>query len=169
MRISVFASDELAGAILLLKNMDRDLAREIRRAIKGVGQAEWQEAVRGYTATGLEVAVLANTARIAVSDQNVTLTSASIGRSLSGGAKPSEVVKPTEFGAGQDRVATYTATSKKGKSYQVRNRHTTRQFRAPNRKGYAVYQAAAGIIPRMAALFVQTTVRTFYERFEGKS
>ncbi len=61
MRISVFASDELAGAILLLKNMDRDLAKQIRRAVKEIGQSEWQEAVRGYATTGMEVAVLANT------------------------------------------------------------------------------------------------------------
>lgn len=165
MRISVFASDELAGAILLLKNMERDLAKQIRRSIKSVGQSEWQEAVRGHTTTALEVRVLADTARIAVSDQNVTLRSATIGRSLRGGAKPSEIVAQTEFGSGGN-WSTFTSTSTRGKKFNVRRFGGT-QFKLPNKRGYAVYPAAAGFIPRMAALFVQTTVRTFYERFEG--
>ena len=64
MRISVFASKELAGTILLLKGMDRELAERTRRAIKTVTQGEWQEAVRGGVGTRLETRVLSDTARV---------------------------------------------------------------------------------------------------------
>ena len=73
----------------------------------------------------------------------------------------------TEFGADQTAISSYTARWKKGTSYKVTNRHTRRQFRPRNLKGYVVYPAAARIIPRMASLFVQTAVRTFYEAIEG--
>ena len=167
MRISVFASKELAGTILLLKGMDRELAKQTRRAIKTVTQDEWQEAVRGGVASRLETRVLSDTARVAVSDQNVTLKSAAIGRSLAGGDTPSELMHSTEFGADQSATSSYTARSNKGTSFKVTNRHTRRQFRPRNLKGYVVYPAAARIIPRIASLFVQTAVRTFYEQIEG--
>lgn len=169
MRISVFSSKELQATILLLKGMDRELAKQVRKAIKSVSEPEWRDAVRGNISTRLETRVLGDTARVAVSDQNVTLKSAAVGRKLSGGLKPSELAHSAEFGADQTYVHTYSATSRKGKKYYVTKRHTRKQFRPRNLKGYVVYPAAARIIPRMAALYVQTTVRTFYELIEGGS
>lgn len=166
-RISVFASDALLATILALKGMDRELAKQTRAAIKTVTQAEWQEAVRGNVTSALETRVLSDTARVTVSDQNITLKSATIGKSLSGGYKPSQLAHSAEFGGDQNATRSYTATSSKGKSYTVHNRHTRRQFRPRNIKGNVVYPAAARIIPRMAALFVQTTVRTIAETLEG--
>jgi hypothetical protein len=130
-------------------------------------QPEWQKAVTEQAMTRPEVRVLANTARAAVSDQNVTLTSATVGKSLAGGAKPSEIYHSVEFGADRTYARTYTATSTKGKAYRLRRR-TRSQFRPRNMKGYVVYPAAAHIIPRLASLWVQTTVRTFYDVLEGR-
>lgn len=165
LRISVFASKDLQRAILILKGTDKEISKEIRTRIRTFTTPEWQEAVRGRTTNAQEVRTLADTARVSVSNQNLTLKSATIGRSLSGGAKPSDIVKPVEFGAPQDTVRTYTATSRKGKKYQV-TRHTHRQFKGVSRSGYAVYPAAAQIIPRFAAFIAQTTVRTFIELVE---
>lgn len=168
LRISIFASKDLQRAIAILRGADKEISKEIRGRIRTFTTPEWQEAVRGRTSNAQEVKSLADTARVSVSNQNLTLKSASVGRSLSGGAKPSEIVKAVEFGAPQDTVKTYTATSKKGKRYSV-TRHTTRQFRGPSRSGYAVYPAAAQIIPRVAAFIAQTTVRTFHELVEKVS
>lgn len=168
-RISVFASKELQATILALKGMDRELAKQIRAAIKTVTQPEWQEAVRGNVTTALQTRVLSDTARVTVSDQNITLKSAAIGKSLSGGLKPSELAHSAEFGADRSFTKTYEATSRKGKHYTVRERHTRRQFKPRNLKGDVVYPAAARIIPRIASLFVQTTVRTFHELIEKGS
>jgi hypothetical protein len=168
MRISLLASDDLLATVLLLKGVDRELAKQTRAAIKTVTDAEWREAVRGNVATRLETRVLADTARVAVSDQNVTLRAGAIGKPLSGGARPSEIVHSAEFGADQAATASYTANSSKGRAFAVKNRHSRRQFRPRNLKGYVVYPAASRIIPRIAALYVQTAVRTIYEALEGK-
>ena len=168
MRISVFSSAELQATILALKGMDRELAKQIRAAIKTVTTPEWQEAVRGNVTDRLQTRVLSDTARVTVSDQNVMLKSAAIGKSLSGGLKPSELVHSAEFGADRNFARSYAATSSRGKQFTVHNRHTRRQFKPRNLKGYVVYPAAARIIPRIAALYVQTTVRTFYELIEKR-
>lgn len=165
LRISVNSSKALQATILALKGMPAELSKQTRKAVKTVSDAEWSEAVRGNVTTRLETRVLSDTARVAVTNQNVTLKSASVGKSLSGGWKPSQLAKAVEFGAPRDTVKQYTATSSKGRKFAVK-RHTTRQFKGVSRTGYVVYDAAARIIPRIAALYVQTTVRTLHEAFE---
>ena len=166
MRISILNSDKLQAATLALRGFDREMQGQVRRATKLIGQPEWQSAVRGQTSTRMESVVLADTARMQVSNQNVMLKSAAVGRARSGGAKPSQLASGVEFGANPKR-ATFTGMSKRGKRYrQTRNVHA--QFRAPNRQGNAVYPAAAKMIPRFAALWTQTVVRTFYETWERR-
>lgn len=166
MRISVFESRELQATLIALNGFDRTLQAQVRKATKSIGQDQWKDAVRGHTSTRLEVRTLADTARMTVSNQNVTLKSAAVGRPLSkGGARPSDIVHAVEFGAGPSRTA-ITATSRKGRRYSY-TRAANRQFRPSNRTGYAVYPAASMMIPRFAALWTQTVVRTFYETFEG--
>jgi len=145
MRISVFNSRELQGTILLLKALPRDAAAEIRRANKSVIAPVWKEAVRGETRTALQVRVLSDTTRVSVSDQNVTLSAATVGRPLSGGGTPAQLFAGTEFGSSRFK-----------------------QFGTRASKGRVVMTAAARVIPRIASLWVQTTIRTFYEKFEGK-
>ncbi|SMQ73468.1 hypothetical protein [Agreia sp. VKM Ac-1783] len=167
MRISVFNSKELQGVTVAMKSFDREVAKQIRRVTKAVVAPEWSKAVREHASTRLQQRVLADTSRVAVSDQNVTLKSASVGRALSGGIKPSEAVAAAEFGANRGEFTTYRATSKKGKTFNVRRR-TKAQLPARKKTGHAVYPAAADIIPRIASLWVQTTVRTFYELIEKR-
>lgn len=167
MRISVFSSPELQAAILGMKSLEREVRKQTRQGIKAMAQPAWQESVNGNTVTRLEARVLGATARAAVSDQNVQLQSARIGRSLSGGAKPADIVAGAEFGAGA-RARRIDATSKRGKPYRY-TRITTAQFRRRNRSGYVVYPAAAQTIPRIASMVVQTVVRSFHEAIEGRS
>lgn len=167
MRISVFDSKELQATLLAIRGFDRELKKQIRTHTKRIAQPQWQKAVRDQAMTRLEHRVLVDTARVQVSDQNVMLRSAAIGRSLSGGLKPSESWAGVAFGADQEKTSTYSATSNKGKRYDV-TRRTRRQLRPRNKKGYVVYPAAAEMIPKIAALWVQTTVRTFHELFEKR-
>lgn len=168
LRISVFNSKELQGVIVAMNGMEKELSKQIRRATKTVIQPVWKQAVAENANTRLESRVLAQTARVAVSNQNVTLSSASIGRTFAGGSKPHQLMHSAEFGADRTHTATYRATSRKGKSYTVNKRHTRAQFRPAKRKGYVVYPALADTIPRIASLWVQTTVRTFYELIEKR-
>lgn len=167
MRISVFQSRELQATILALRGFDRELQGQVRRATREIGQPEWQAAVGRQASTQLERAVLVRTARLQVSNQNVTLRSAVVGRQLSrGGARPNQVYGGVEFGANHAGKGV-TATSSRGRRYTY-HRNTTAQFKSRRPTGYVVYPAAAKMIPRFAALWVATTVRTFHEAIEGR-
>jgi len=167
LRINVRSSKALQATILALKGMPPELSKQTRKVVKTFSDGEWSGAVARYAKTDLENVVLTKTARVAVTNQNVTLKSATVGRALPGGAKPSVIAKAAEFGA-LDGTTTpsYQQRSRRGKRYTVRNRRNHNQFRGPSRSGYAVYQAAAKVIPKIAAAFVQTTVRTLHEQFE---
>jgi hypothetical protein len=92
--------------------------------------------------------MLAQTARITVSDQSVRVRSASSKRkALSGGATPFEQGKGFEFGS---------------------NKTHGRQMPRPRRRGYVFYPALAEMAPRIIALWVQTSVRVVYNALEGK-
>lgn len=162
MRISVLNSRELAATILAVRSFDRTLQGTIRRVTKIIGEPEWKAAVGRNTRTAFESRVLGSTARMAVSNQNVTLKAGHLGRRMRGGGRPSELYGPAEFGA---IVRPQTTRSRTGTRYE---RAGNRQFRRSNRSGYVVYPAAARLIPRFAALWAQTTVRTFHEAMEAR-
>jgi hypothetical protein len=164
-RISVWESAQLQALLLALRGFDRELKKEIRQRTKEIAQPEWQKAVAENAERTTEQRVLAATARVQVSDQNVMLKSAAIGRPLSHGLRPSEGYAGIEFGGDRNAKATYQATSKNGKRFTV-TRRTQRQMRPRRKAGYVVFPAAADIIPRLAALWAQTAVRTFHETIE---
>ena len=168
MRITVFGSRELQAVILALKTIDRATRREIRVRTKSIASEAWASTLRENANTRLEHRVLVDTARVRVSDQNVTLTSATVGRPLAGGLKPKENAAAVEFGAA-DRAVPYDAVSRRGRRYRVTKRNTRAQLKGRNRKGYVVYPSAAEIIPRIAALWTQTVARTLYDMLEGRS
>lgn len=171
LRISIFSSKELQAVLLAMRSLDKDLSKQLRQQTKAVAAPEWIKATRENAQTRLEHRVLADTARVAVSNQNVTLKSAGVGRRLSGGLLPKETGYAIEFGA--ERFAagsgrTYSSTSAKGNKFTVHNRNTVAQLRARKKKGYVVYPAAAEVIPKMASLWVQTVMRGIHEAFESR-
>jgi hypothetical protein len=144
-RVSVLNSRELRATVTALKALPRELRKEIRIRTRNVAGPEWSKAMASAADTDQESRVLVKTARINVSDQNIRVRSASSRRKvLSGGLVPITGNKPIEFG----------------------NRH--KQFKPRNRRGYVFYPAAAEMIPRILALWVQTTFRTIAESLEGK-
>lgn len=168
LRIDAASSRELQAVIISLKGAEKEVQAQVRKQTRGSIMPEWQKGIREHADTRMEHRVLADTARVTVSNQNVKLKAGGLQKKLSGGGRAVEIYAPTEFGTDRNHTMTYTATSRKGKRYDVRNRHTRRQFKPLNRKGYAVYPTAADLIPRFASLWVQTTVRTMHEIFERK-
>jgi hypothetical protein len=165
MQISVLTSGELRATISVLKTADREVSKEIRSAIRTVSTPEWKGVVSGNRVSPLQRRVLVDTAKVQVSNTNVTLQSANSSKRMRGGATPALLAKAAEFGStSRDARATYTSRSRKGKSYSV-TRATKRQL--PDRsRTWAVYAAASEFIPRMASLYAQTTVRTLHEILE---
>ncbi len=167
LRISVHSSQQLQAVILATKQVDRELRKQIRQHTRQMVLPEWQQAVRENASTRLEQRVLGQTARALVSDQNVTLKAAHIGRALAGGLKPSDMWWAVEFGAPRDQRRDYTGR-RGSTTFPVKGRRTTQQLRPRNSKGYVAYPAAANIIPRIAALWAQTAARTIHEAFESR-
>jgi hypothetical protein len=165
-RISVFASSELRTLLAALKTVPRDVQKNVRQFTKTEALPMWQEEVRANVQSRIEARVLLKTARVRVSNQNVMLESAKIGRSLQGGARPSDLAAGVEFGANQDARTTYMATSRKGKRFTV-TRRTQRQFRSWTSNGHVVFPAVRRSIPRFASLWIQTAARTLYDAFDS--
>lgn len=167
LRIDANSSRELQAVIISMKNAEKEVQAQVRKATRGSILPEWQKGIRERSDTRMEHRTLADTARVTVSNQNVTLKAGGLSKRLSGGAKAVEIYAPVEFGTDRSHTTTYRATSRRGRSYSV-TRHTRRQFKPINGKGYAVYPTAKEMIPRFASLWVQTTVRTLHEIFERR-
>lgn len=165
LRIDVRSSRELQALILSVRQAEKDVQREIRQRTKPVIETEWKKALAQEATTRLEHRVLVESARVTVSNQNVKLKAGQLAKRLSGGGRVHEIAKQVEFGATPRRVE-YTGR-RGGKTFPVKRR-TGSQFKPENRKGHVVYPAAARIIPRLAALWAQTAVRTFHEALEKR-
>lgn len=158
-RISLLVSKELQTLTQAVKEIPREVAAENRKHTRINAEPIWRESVRGNVTTRLETRVLSDTARVSVSDTNVMLKSAVVGK-MADGTPKSRLASAAEFGADPNKMI--QSKTKGGKSY---TRRRGRQFKAPRRGGYVVYPAARDSIPRLASLWVQTTIRTIHEAF----
>lgn len=167
MRLDVFESRELMATILAIKSLDKTLRKINRRETKRIAAPEWRKALAQHADTRLEHRVIVDTAVVTVSDQNVRIQSANKGRPLSGGLDPKADYHAVEFGADTSRTSTYTRR-RKGTMHRVTRR--TSSSLKPRRwpTGYVFFPTARLFIPRMASLWVQTTVRTIANALEGK-
>ncbi|HEU5223927.1 MAG TPA: hypothetical protein VFU07_09665 [Candidatus Lumbricidophila sp.] len=153
-------SRELQTLLTALRDAPKELAKEIRKRTKPVAQEAWQEEVRGRVTTRLQTRALLGTARVAVTDSQVTMRSGGIGQ-LSSGVKIATIASATEFGANPSKVI--TSHSGKGKAYKRRLGST---FGPVRKKGNVVLGAAAETTSRIARLWIQTAVRTLHEAFK---
>lgn len=168
LKISANSSREIRATVQGLKLFPNEYRKWLRGETQKMALPAWNEELGKRSASNVQRRVLVSTARVSVSDQNVMLKSATVGRSLNGpGSKPSDLAAAEEFGGDRAKVTTYRTRSSKGKTYNV-TRHTQRQLPTRRRGGYVVYPAASEIIPRVASLWVQTFVRTIYEAIERK-
>ncbi len=158
-RISIFDSTYIQAAVLAVRAANKELQAEIRKYTKAEITPDWQEVMLGHAETRQEVVGLAETARVAVSNQNVRISTATVNASFAGGLDVKTSGTAIEFGAKQDKTSTFTQRSRKGREY-TRTSHTHRQFRPFNKTGYVFYPSIASVIPRYASLWVQTCMRT---------
>ena len=168
LRIDVRSSRELQALILSIRQANKEIQKEIRTRTKPIVQTAWHKALAQEAMTRFEHRVLVDTARVAVSNQNVKLKAGGLAKKLSGGGRARDLYGPAEFGATYREARQRYRDHGNGTATKARRGSTGRQFRPRNPKGYVVYPAAARISPRLAALWTQTAVRTFYEALEKK-
>lgn len=157
LRISAFSSAEIQAVIAGMTRLPTEVRKDIRVQNKRVIPEVWKESIGAVNADFLQQAVLVRTATVTIRDTNVILNS---------GGKGSlrKVVPPraVEFGADREIKVTYQSRSRKGTPYRE-TRRTQRQLPPFKPTGWVVYPAAADAIPRIASLWVQTTLRAFHE------
>lgn len=162
MRIDVRGSQELQDIVLAINRSERDVQRAIRTYTKSELTKPWLDAINDRASTKLERRVIASTATLSVSNQNIRIQSAAKGRKLKGGLDPKVDYPAIEFGANREKVTTY-----RRKGAQVK-RHTARQLQSRTASGKVFYPAASEMIPRLARLLVQTVVKVYADMFDGK-
>lgn len=165
--IDARSAKDIQAVILALDIAHNDVAKTVRRYSQSIIAPEFKKAVTEHATTPQEFRVIAGTAGAQVSDRGVVLRAAMGAKKLSGGLVYDEA-RGIEFGGHQARTQNYK--SRRGsKTFQVKGRHTQRQFRPINSEGYVFYPAARVMIPRVRSLWVQTVLRMFRDAFEERS
>lgn len=167
-------SRELQAVILSIRQANRDVQTTIREQSRKVIVPEWQKGVEARAHSTVEKRFLGGTARAKVGNQNVELQAGGLSRKLSGGFSTNWVGESgktngagvVEFGGNRTYFKNYQTRSRKGKSYNTK-RHTQRQL-TQFRKAGPTYKTVENMVPRIASLWIQTTVRVFRDAFEGK-
>ena len=172
LHVSALASREIQLLVLTLREAEPEIRKAINNASKEVIKTIWKQeiaeaaSIAGGRTQRARFRVLVKTANVSVGNKGVTLTSATTGRPLPGGLNGKEDWRALEFGRPK-YVRTVEFTSSLGKSYnQVRN--VTAQLDGVTDKGSVFYPAARHAIPRILALWVQTSVRTLFDLVEGR-
>lgn len=158
MRLDARRSPSLRAAIQVMHTMPTEAAKATRRYSKLVIQPEWKKglAERAPGARMFHTRLVTPSAAY-VSDSGVKLVAGRNG----------DWVRETEFGAKRNEYHQYMRKSRKGGSHTVRRR-TKAQFWNYRPTGYTVYPTAQDMIPRIAALWVQTIYRTVHEVIEKR-
>jgi len=159
-RISLLVSHDLRVLVEAVRGMDAEVRKQIRGYTRSEAAPIWKESIAQHTGTRLQNRVLVESARLSVSDSNVMLKSAQVGK-LSSGVPVSLLAGPTEFGAKPGRMV--ASTSKHGKRY---TRRLGGAFGAFYSKGHVFHPSTRDAIPRVASLWIQTAYRTVREVFE---
>lgn len=155
MRLDVRRSAELTALIRVLATIPNEVAKEVRSRSKAVIVPEWRKGL-AERAPGERMFHdrLVSPSTAYVSDRNVKLI---------GGAN-GKFPRETEFGAFREDFAEYTGR-RRGRTFAVKRR-TQRQFWHFTKAGRVVWPTASDLIPRIASLWIQTTIRTIHETIE---
>lgn len=159
------APKELQAAVLAMKRADADIRKGVSAELRSTFNGPWKQAVTQHlTGAGrMEAAMLLPGARIAPGNPPA-LVWASGKRKTGRGLSPDANAAGYEFGA-SDGIRAQRSGRGPNRSYQ---RHAMRHLPGRTRKGRVGYPAAATMLPRIAAFWVQSIVRQFMEAAEGK-
>ncbi|WP_309105020.1 hypothetical protein [Microbacterium sp.] len=152
MRLDVRRSRELTALVQVLATVPKEVAKQVRAQSKAVIVPEWKKGLAERAPARIFFDRLVNPSTVYVSDRGVRL--------IAGSNAAKAFPRETEFGAYREDYKTYT--TRRGET----TRRTKRQFWHFQPKGRVVIPTVAAMIPRIAALWVQTSYRTVAELIE---
>lgn len=166
--IDAKTSDQIKVILLSVKAAPKNIQQNIKKYAKADIIPAWQQELAAQPADDLQKRLLVDTGRAGVTNLNVFLKAGGINAKVSGGLSTDtgdNSYRAAEFGA--NRFLTHKVKTSDGRISR-KQRHTQRQFESTDHKGYVVYPAARKVIPRVAALWTQTIIRTLHDAVEGK-
>lgn len=158
MRISLLIDSPLATLMHVMRGLDPAVRRQINAQTKREALPIWQEETR-FRGDTRQRSRLAQSAAVGVTTANTTLKAGA--GPLSATAALPELAKAIEFG--NNPFVKEQVVSKRGKVF---TRRRGNRFGPATKTGNVAYPAAQDAIPRIVALWVQTTVRTIHEEIE---
>lgn len=161
MRISLLIDSPLASLQQAMRGLDSAVRRQIGAQTKRAALPIWQDETR-FRGDTRQRTRLAQSGTVGVTATNVFLR-AGVGP-MSKTASLTQLAKAIEFG--NNPYVKEQAVSKRGKVF---TRRRGNRFGPPTQTGNVAYPAARDAIPRIAALWVQTAVRTIHETLEKVS
>lgn len=154
------------------RQLPRELKSEIRKAQRTQIGTIWKAEVEKARGAGGLVHVQQVTFNAGTRVQAglpAVLVAGASNRKMRGGAAPSDLARPMEFGTNRKNNYTrYRRRSPSGGTHVV-ERRASRQIRLRRSNGYIVYPAVSQTIPRLIGVWVNDGVRKSIERsLEGR-
>lgn len=162
--VDVFDARELQAALLAFKILPKEITAQTRKHTKRLVDAEWQAGLNKRARSKIQQRALAGTAVSSVTNSQVQMKSATKGKY--GRVSASVVAAGAEFGANKDLYTRYSRKSRNGGTHTV-ERRVMRHLSYRRKDGYVVYPTAEDLAPRIAAMYVQTLLRTTAEAFDN--
>lgn len=158
---------EIRAAVLALKQVDRDLRRDINRRMRETMNPVWKGALNERVSWAPEQALLKG-ARVAAGNPPRILAAASKrpwkrGKTLI----PRQHWHALEYGSSSQAYTKYQRRSPLGNVHEV-NRRTKAHLKPRNHRGYVIGPSLAEMLPRLSSLFVQSVIRGVLDALETR-
>lgn len=159
---------EIRAAVLALKRVDKDLRRDINARVRDTIKPVWERSLAQRVKWAPEQVILKG-ARVAAGNPPALVAAASTRRWRPGSSLvPRDDWHALEYGASnRGAFVSYERRSPNGGTHTVRRR-TKAHLMPRRRNGYVIGPAVADIAPRVAALFVQSVVRSVMDALEKR-
>lgn len=153
----------LKAAEKRFRALPKDLKNNIRKYQRSESTPIWREEMNKRSGLSNLTQAVFKSGNTVKAGAVITLRAGGSNRKLSGGATPSLLARPAEFGSKRrDKYTRYSRQSPKGNRHTV-TRRAGRQIPERRQRGYVVMPAAGEAIGRLTQLHVQTVVRTIHE------
>lgn len=162
--LSVHGSEQLQAAVLAVRAADKDLRRDLNARARAVMGPEWVKGLESRLVHPAQRVVTAG-ARVAAGNPP-QLVAGNSKRKIGRGLIPVQHWAGFEYGAARYR-SYYGRVSPRGRKHWLK-RDTRAHLPARTKHGHIIGPAVRNIIPRLAALWVQTVIRTYLDAIEGK-
>ena len=152
------ARAEVRAAQRAFRALPKDLKNELRKAQRSTLAPIWRQEMaaavpRAAARAGMAREVFSAGTRVKAG-LPLYLVAGGSNRRMTGGATPSDLARPYEFGTRRrENLTRYPRTSPQGRRHTA-TRHTSRQLPLTRRSGYVVYPAASQTIPRLIGKWV---------------